>query len=52
MPHKFSIPTKPGDEGLTSLYSGERVYKNSERPTVYGEVDMLEAMLGLARAHA
>ncbi|MCC6158537.1 MAG: ATP:cob(I)alamin adenosyltransferase, partial [Deltaproteobacteria bacterium] len=28
---------------MTSLYSGERVYKNSERPTVYGEVDMLEA---------
>lgn len=52
MPHKFSITTKTGDEGLTSLYSGERVYKNSERPTVYGEVDMLEAMLGLARAHA
>lgn len=37
---------------MTRLYSGERVSKDSERPATYGEVDTLEAMLGLARTYA
>ncbi|MCZ7584004.1 MAG: cob(I)yrinic acid a,c-diamide adenosyltransferase [Deltaproteobacteria bacterium] len=48
---KFSVTTKTGDEGLTSLFSGERVPKDHPRPMAYGEVDMLENMLGLARLH-
>ncbi|MBZ0274019.1 cob(I)yrinic acid a,c-diamide adenosyltransferase [bacterium] len=49
---KFSITTKRGDEGLTSLYSGERVPKDDPRPDTYGDVDELESVLGIARLHA
>jgi cob(I)alamin adenosyltransferase len=44
------IYTRSGDKGETSLYSGERVFKNCLRVEVYGTVDELNATMGLARA--
>jgi len=41
--------TKTGDKGQTSLYGGERRSKSDRRITAYGEVDELQAVLGLAR---
>jgi len=49
MPKRPSITTKTGDEGMTSLYSGERVFKDDPRPDAYGTVDELETLLGIAR---
>ena len=46
----MKIYTKTGDEGLTSLYTGERVEKNSLRVQVYGAIDEADSALGLARA--
>ena len=45
------VYTKTGDEGLTSLISGVRVSKSSPRVEAYGDVDELNAVLGLARNH-
>lgn len=47
----MKIYTKTGDKGETSLYSGERVPKDSPRVEAYGTVDELDSALGLARAH-
>lgn len=46
----MKIYTKTGDEGLTGLYTGERVPKDSLRVDVYGTVDELDSALGMARA--
>ncbi|MGH9338406.1 MAG: cob(I)yrinic acid a,c-diamide adenosyltransferase [Acidobacteriota bacterium] len=46
----MSIYTRRGDEGTTSLFSGERVDKHSLRIEVYGTVDELNSILGLAMA--
>lgn len=46
----MSIYTKTGDVGETGLYTGERVRKSSLRVAVYGTVDELDSVLGLARA--
>ena len=46
------IYTKTGDEGETALFDGTRVSKTDPRVSAYGEVDELNAWLGLARAHA
>jgi cob(I)alamin adenosyltransferase len=46
------IYTRTGDDGTTGLYFGGRVRKDSPRPTAYGEVDELQAALGLVRAAA
>ena len=46
------IYTKTGDEGDTALFDGTRVSKTDPRVSAYGEVDELNAWLGLARAHA
>ena len=43
------VYTRSGDEGQTSLGSGERVSKASLRVGAYGEVDELNSFLGLAR---
>jgi cob(I)alamin adenosyltransferase len=43
------IYTRTGDEGLTGLADGTRVSKASDRVSAYGEVDELNAVLGLAR---
>ena len=46
----MKIYTRTGDDGTTGLYFGGRVDKNSARPTAYGDVDELQAWLGVARA--
>ena len=48
----MSICTKTGDKGTTSLFTGERVAKNSLRVQAYGTVDEVSSALGLARAFA
>jgi cob(I)alamin adenosyltransferase len=44
------IYTRTGDAGETSLFDGTRVSKHDPRVDAYGEVDELNAWLGLARA--
>ena len=46
----MKIYTRTGDTGETSLFSGDRARKNDPRVDAYGEVDELNAWLGLARA--
>lgn len=48
----MKIYTKTGDKGQTSLFSGERVDKFAPEVAAYGEVDELNAVLGLARAYS
>lgn len=48
----MSIVTKTGDKGTTSLMYGRRVSKCHPRVEAYGNVDELNAALGLARASA
>lgn len=45
----MSISTKTGDKGKTSLWSGERVQKNSRRVEAYGTVDELNSTLAEAK---
>lgn len=45
------IYTKSGDQGETGLGDGRRVAKDHARVTAYGEVDELNAALGLLVAH-
>jgi cob(I)alamin adenosyltransferase len=44
------IYTRTGDAGDTSLFDGSRVKKDDARVDAYGEVDELNAWLGLIRA--
>ena len=44
------IYTKTGDTGETGLFGGGRVKKSDARVDTYGEVDELNAHLGLARS--
>ena len=44
------IYTKTGDSGETGLFGGGRVPKNDSRVAAYGEVDELNALLGVAAA--
>jgi cob(I)alamin adenosyltransferase len=44
------IYTRTGDRGETSLFSGDRARKDDPRVDAYGEIDELNAWLGLARA--
>lgn len=46
----MSIYTKTGDTGETGLFGGGRVGKDDARVDAYGEVDELNACLGLARS--
>jgi cob(I)alamin adenosyltransferase len=46
----MKIYTKTGDTGDTSLFDGTRVKKDDARVDAYGEVDEVNAWLGLARA--
>src|SRR6266508_1691852 len=46
----MKIYTRTGDEGETSLFDGTRVRKDDARVDAYGDVDELNAWLGLARA--
>ena len=45
------VYTKTGDEGLTSLATGDRVSKASLRVSAYGDVDELNSLLGVALTH-
>lgn len=44
---EMKIYTKTGDKGLTALLGGTRVHKDAPRIQAYGEVDELNALLGL-----
>lgn len=46
----FKIYTRTGDRGDTALFGGGRVGKDDLRVDAYGDVDELNAALGLARA--
>ena len=45
------IYTRGGDKGQTSLGDGARVSKTNIRVDAYGDVDELNAIIGLARLH-
>lgn len=46
----MKIYTKTGDGGETALFGGGRVGKDDLRVDAYGEIDELNAVLGVARA--
>ena len=46
----LKIYTRTGDEGDTGLFGGGRVSKDDPRVEAYGEVDELNAAIGLARS--
>lgn len=46
----MKIYTRTGDRGDTALFDGTRVRKSDQRVAAYGEVDELNAWLGLTRA--
>jgi len=43
----MKLYTKTGDDGSTGLFGGDRIPKNHERVSAYGEVDELNAVIGL-----
>lgn len=48
----MKIYTRTGDQGQTGLIGGNRVSKDHVRVAAYGDIDELNAALGLARAQA
>jgi cob(I)alamin adenosyltransferase len=48
----MKIYTRKGDSGETSLADGSRLPKDAPRVAAYGDVDELNAVLGVVRAHA
>jgi cob(I)alamin adenosyltransferase len=46
------VYTRTGDKGLTSLIGGKRVSKDSLRVNAYGEIDEINAVLGIVRSQA
>jgi cob(I)alamin adenosyltransferase len=48
----MKLYTKGGDDGTTGLFGGARVPKNHDRVIAYGEVDELNAALGVAMTQA
>ena len=48
----MKIYTRLGDEGETGLTGGSRVSKDNVRVAAYGEVDELNAVLGVVRANS
>jgi cob(I)alamin adenosyltransferase len=44
------VYTRTGDKGTTALVGGARVPKDSRRVECYGEIDELNAVIGLARS--
>jgi cob(I)alamin adenosyltransferase len=46
----MKIYTKTGDQGSTGLFGGGRVPKDDVRVEAYGDVDELNAVLGMARS--
>lgn len=47
----MKIYTRTGDEGETGLFGGGRVRKSEPRVAAYGDVDELNAAIGVAHAH-
>lgn len=47
----MSIATKKGDEGLISLYTGERISKSDLKVDAYGTGDELISHLGLLKSY-
>lgn len=47
----MKIYTKTGDKGQTGLYGGTRVSKSSPRVESYGNIDELNAFIGMAKSH-
>ena len=50
MPRLTRIYTKTGDQGMTGLGGGRRVWKDSARVGAYGTVDELNSTIGVALA--
>lgn len=46
----MKVYTGGGDRGRTSLFSGERIFKDHERVEAYGDVDELNSLLGVVIA--
>lgn len=46
----MKIYTKTGDKGETSLFGGQRVFKDALRVEAYGTVDELNSVLGVVRS--
>jgi cob(I)alamin adenosyltransferase len=46
----MKVYTRGGDSGETSLFGGQRVSKDAARVEAYGDVDELNAVIGIARA--
>lgn len=46
----MKIYTKTGDDGTTSLFDGTRVGKDDARVNLYGDIDELNGVIGLAAA--
>ena len=44
------IYTKTGDDGTTGLFGGKRIKKSNPRITAYGEIDELNAAIGIILA--
>lgn len=44
----MKIYTKKGDKGETSLFGGEKVWKDNPRINAYGTVDELNSVIGIA----
>ena len=50
MGKKADIYTRTGDEGMTGLFGGSRIAKDSPQVEAYGTVDELNASLGVVKA--
>ncbi len=46
----MKVYTKTGDKGQTALYGGTRVSKSSARVEAYGNIDELNAFIGVAKS--
>jgi cob(I)alamin adenosyltransferase len=46
----MKIYTKKGDQGMTALFGGKRVYKDDHRVNCYGTLDEVNSTIGLLRA--
>jgi cob(I)alamin adenosyltransferase len=47
----MKIYTGTGDKGKTSLFSGERLFKDNSRIDAYGDIDELNSILGALAAN-
>ena len=47
----MKIYTKTGDKGETGLYGGSRISKASARVESYGNIDEVNACIGVAKSH-